>query len=355
MSIALNFTFYYLHHVKKRNEARLLTFTSKGIYCSIADVYLDPWRPVNKAIISHGHSDHARWGHQKYITQNDNVPIIKHRLGAIEVVGKAYGETFSINNVTFSFHPAGHVIGSSQIRVAHKGEVWVFTGDYKVVDDGVSAPFEPVRCHTFITESTFGLPVFNWPDPKDVHKEVNRWWENNQKHGITSILCGYSLGKAQRLLKYLDPEIGNIYTHTAIENMTEVLRPNHEFPDTKKITAVKDKKEAIGGIVLIPPSGLGNASIKKLGDIRVAYASGWMAFRGARRRRAVDKAFVLSDHADWNGLISAIKATACENVITTHGYTELFSKYLNENGWNAKTERTAYESETPEMEIVEVG
>ena len=345
----------YLHTVKMINEVALLTFTSKGIYCPIADVYLDPWKPVPKAIISHGHSDHARWGHQQYITQNENVPVIKHRLGAIEVVGKAYEETFSINNITFSFHPAGHVIGSSQIRVEHKGEVWVFTGDYKVINDGLSTPFEPIRCHTFITESTFGLPAFRWPDPKEVHNSINQWWENNQKEGISSILCGYSLGKAQRLLKYLDPAIGNIYTHTAIENMTAVFRKTHDFPETKKITEVKDKKETKGSIVLIPPSALGNASIRKLGESRVAFASGWMAFRGARRRRAVDKAFVLSDHADWNGLLTAIKATKCENVITTHGYTELFSKYLNENGWNAKTERTAYESETPEIEMVEVG
>lgn len=336
--------------MKKENEKRLLTFTSKGIYCARAGVYLDPWRPVAKAIISHGHADHARWGHQQYITQEENARIIKHRLGNIQVIGKKYGETFSINNVTFSFHPAGHVIGSSQIRVAHRGEVWVFTGDYKIAQDGLAEPFESVPCHTFITECTFGLPVFRWPAPEKVHDQINTWWAANQAQGLSSILAGYTLGKAQRLLKYLDPNIGTIYTHTAIENMTEILRHDYAFPETKKISDRKNKKEGTGGIFLVPPSALDSVALRKLGPQRVGYASGWMAFRGARRRRAVDKAFVLSDHADWNGLKNAIENTGCERVITTHGYTELFSKYLTEKGYDAQSEQTAYETETPELE-----
>jgi len=158
----------------------LLVFNQNGIYCAVADVYLDPWRKVNKAIISHGHADHSRWGNKKYITHHDNIPIMKHRLGEIDVMGKAYGESFTINTVKFSLHPAGHVIGSSQIRVEHKGEVWVFTGDYKDEADGVSAPYEPVKCHTFITECTFGLPAFKWKPQAEVMSDINQWWAENQ-------------------------------------------------------------------------------------------------------------------------------------------------------------------------------
>ena len=331
----------------------LLEFTSKGIYCKQADVYLDPWRGVDKALISHGHSDHARWGSKRYITQQTNVPIIQHRLGNITVSGKKYNEIFSINGVQFSFHPAGHVPGSSQIRAEYKGEVWVFTGDYKTQADGISIPFEPVHCHTFITESTFGLPVFQWEDPKKTHESINQWWAVNQAEKTTSLLMGYSLGKVQRLLKHLDPSIGKIYTHGATEHMTEVLRQFIDFPQTERITRDTTKKEIEGNLVLAPPAVMGSAWMKKLGRVSTGYASGWMAFRGARRRRAVDRAFVLSDHADWSGLLSAIKATGCENVITTHGYTELFAQYLNEQGWNARTQKTQYASETEEIVTAE--
>ena len=327
----------------------LLEFTSKGIYCKQADVYLDPWRGVDKALISHGHSDHARWGSKRYITQQTNVPIIQHRLGNITVSGKKYNETFSINGVQFSFHPAGHVPGSSQIRAEYKGEVWVFTGDYKTQADGISTPFEPVHCHTFITESTFGLPVFQWEDPKKTHESINQWWAVNQAEKTTSLLMGYSLGKVQRLLKHLDPSIGKIYTHGATEHMTEVLRQFIDFPQTELMTRDTTKKEIEGNLVLAQPAVMGSAWMKKLGRVSTGYASGWMAFRGARRRRAVDRAFVLSDHADWSGLLSAIKATSCENVITTHGYIELFAQYLNEQGWNARTQKTQYASETEEI------
>ena len=331
----------------------LLEFTSRGIYCATADVYLDPWKKVSKAIISHGHSDHARWGHAQYITHHDNVPIIKHRLGNIIVAGKAYGETFTIKGVQFSFHPAGHVPGSAQIRVEHKGEVWVFTGDYKTQIDGISTPFEPVKCDTFITECTFGLPVFKWVEPQKVHDSINEWWAQNKADKTTSLLMGYSLGKVQRLLKHLDPAIGKIYTHGATEHMTEVLRQFIDFPETELITRDTTKKEIEGNLVLAPPAVLGSAWVKKLGTLSTGYASGWMAFRGARRRRAVDRAFVLSDHADWEGLLSAIKATGCENVITTHGYTDLFAQYLREQGWNARTEKTQYEAETLETAAAE--
>lgn len=328
----------------------LLAFNQNGIYCAAANVYLDPWKPVENAIISHGHADHSRWGHKNYITHHSNVPIIKHRLGDISVTGKEWNETFTINNVKFSLHPAGHIIGSSQIRVEHKGEVWVFTGDYKTEDDGVAVPFEPVKCHTFITECTFGLPAFKWQPQHQVFDEINSWWQQNREDGRTSVLFGYSLGKAQRLLKHLDPSVGKIYTHTAIENMTAILREQCDFPETIRITRETKKEELKGNIVLAPPSAHGSPWIKKMVPYVTGSASGWMAFRGARRRRAIDKGFVLSDHCDWQSLLSSIKATGCEKVICTHGYTDIFSRYLSTIGYDARTEETQYEGELEESE-----
>ena len=327
----------------------LLEFTNKGIYCHEADVYLDPWRPVQKAIITHGHADHSRWGHQQYITHHRNLPIIKHRLGNINATGKAWGETFSINGVQFSLHPAGHIIGSSQVRVEYKGEVWVFTGDYKLENDHVATPYEPVQCHSFITECTFGLPAFLWRPQQEVTNDINEWWAQNKANGQTSILFGYSLGKAQRLLKHLNPDIGKIYTHGAVEKMTKVLRSLTDFPETELITRDTKKEDLLGNIVLAPPSAHGSTWIRKMTPFVTATASGWMAFRGARRRRAVDKGFVLSDHCDWNGLLTAIKETGAEKVICTHGYTEIFSKYLRTLGYDARTESTQFEGENGEV------
>jgi putative mRNA 3-end processing factor len=332
-------------------KSPLLQFTDKGIYCEEANVYIDPWKPVDKAIISHGHADHSRWGHKKYITHHRNVPIISHRLGEINVSGKDWGETFMVNNVKFSLHPAGHIIGSSQVRVAYKGEVWVFTGDYKTENDGISTPFEPIKCDTFITECTFGLPAFKWTPQEKVFENINSWWAENKAEGKTSILFGYSLGKAQRLLKYLNTDIGQIYTHGAIENMTEVLRPLVDFPETKLITKDTKKEQLLGNIVLAPPSVHGSTWIRKMVPYVTASASGWMTFRGARRRRAIDKGFVLSDHCDWPGLLSSIKETGAEKVICTHGYTDIFSRFLREQGYDARTEATQYGEEENEAAL----
>ncbi len=327
----------------------LLQFNDKGIYCQQADVYLDPWRPVKNAIITHGHSDHARWGHQNYITHYSNIPIIKYRLGEINVSGKNWNETFTINGVKFSFHPAGHIIGSAQIRVEYKDEIWVFTGDYKTENDGISVPYEVVKCHSFITECTFGLPAFNWESQKNVMTEINNWWAENRAEGKTSVLFGYSLGKAQRLLKYLDPSIGTIYTHGAIENMTNVVRQLIDLPTTVRVTQETKKEDLLGNIVLAPPSAHGSTWIRKMTPFVTGTASGWMAFRGARRRRAVDRGFVISDHCDWTGLLESIKATGAEKVICTHGYSDIFSKYLRELGYDARTANTQYEGETNDV------
>ncbi len=327
----------------------LLAFTEKGIYCDAADVYLDPWRPVDKAIISHGHSDHSRAGHKRYITHHRNIPIIRHRLGNISVNGKDWSESFSINGVKFSLHPAGHIVGSSQIRVEHKGEVWVFSGDYKIEPDGLATTFEPVKCHTFITECTFGLPAFKWISQNEVFEEINNWWADNKSDGLTSVLFGYSLGKAQRLLMHLDASIGRIYTHAAVENLNEVIRKIVPLPKTNRITKETTKEELTGNLVLAPPSAHGSPWLRRMVPYVTATASGWMTFRGARRRRAIDKGFVLSDHCDWRGLLNSIEATGATKVICTHGYSDIFSRFLRENGYEAYTEATQYEGELAEI------
>ncbi|MGB5692677.1 MAG: ligase-associated DNA damage response exonuclease [Flavobacteriaceae bacterium] len=328
----------------------LLAFTDKGIYCSLADVYLDPWRPVNKAIISHGHADHSRAGHSNYITHHRNIPIMHHRLGPVKVKGMDWGESFLINGVKFSLHPAGHIVGSSQIRVEHKGEVWVFSGDYKDEADGIATPFEPVRCHTFITECTFGLPAFKWSPQAEVFRDINQWWAGNKSEGLTSVLFGYSLGKAQRLIKYLDPSIGQVYTHAAVENLNEVIRKIAPLPQTIRITRDTTKEKLAGNIVIAPPSAHGSPWLKKMVPYVTASASGWMMFRGARRRRAIDKGFVLSDHCDWQGLLSSIEATGANRVICTHGYSEIFSRFLREKSYEAFTESTDYVGELSEID-----
>lgn len=329
----------------------LLQFTKKGIYCKAAGVYLDPWKPVAKALITHGHADHSRWGHKKYMTHHNNVPIITHRLGDINVAGVDYNESFVINNVKFSFHPAGHVPGSSQIRVEHRGEVFVFTGDYKTESDGISTPYEPVKCDTFITECTFGLPAFKWRQQQDVMNDINLWCAQNHAEQKTSVLFAYSLGKAQRIIKHLDTSQMRIYCHGAVYKMTEVLRGQIDFPPTHLITRATTKEEIAGNIVIAPPSAHGSAWMKKMVPYVTASASGWMTFRGARRRRAIDKGFVLSDHCDWDGLLESIEATGCENVITTHGYQDIFARFLREEkGLNASSERTQYEGENADLD-----
>jgi putative mRNA 3-end processing factor len=227
----------------------------------------------------------------------------------------------------------------------------VFSGDYKDEADGVCTPFEPVQCHTFITECTFGLPAFKWKPQAEVMQDINQWWADNKAEGRTSVLFGYSLGKAQRLLKHLDPDIGRIYTHGAIENMTEVLREIVNFPNTTRITKDTTKTELRGSLVLAPPSAHGGTWIKKMVPYETASASGWMTFRGARRRRAIDKGFVMSDHCDWDGLLNSIKATGCEKVICTHGYSDIFSKYLRELGYDARTQDTQYEGESVDSDL----
>ncbi|GLT07789.1 ligase-associated DNA damage response exonuclease [Sulfitobacter porphyrae] len=328
-------------------RTKVLTFTEKGIYCPAGDFYIDPWRPVERALITHGHADHARSGMGSYLATHAALPVMRHRLGDIRAEGIAFGETRRIGGADVSFHPAGHVPGSAQIRVALGGEIWVVSGDYKLVDDGFSEPFAPVKCHHFITESTFGLPVFRWMPQRDVAGQINSWWASCAAAGKTAFLGAYALGKAQRLLSMLDPEIGPILTHGAVEATNAVLRDQGlRLPATIHATDAVDPKHHPGAIVVSPPSAFGSKWARRFGPQDSAFASGWMALRGVRRRRAGDRGFVISDHADWSGLLSAIKETGAENIYVTHGYTDVFTRYLNENGWQAQVIPTQFEGET---------
>lgn len=328
-----------------------LTFTDRGIYCAAGDFYIDPWRPVDRALITHGHADHARGGHGSYLATHAALPVMRHRLGEIDAQGVSFGEVLQIGEATVSFHPAGHVPGSAQIRVAVGGEVWVASGDYKTENDGLSEAFEPQKCHHFITESTFGLPVFRWQPQARVAEDLNAWWAACAAAGKTAFLGAYALGKAQRLLTMLNPEIGPILTHGAVEATNTVLRAQGvALPATVPVTAETDPKAQKGALVLAPPSALGSAWARKFGPQESAFASGWMQLRGVRRRRAGDRGFVISDHADWSGLLDAIKATEAENIYVTHGYTDIFARYLTENGWNAQVVPTEFEGENLDTE-----
>lgn len=326
----------------------LLEFTEEGIYCPQADVHIDPWKRVKKAIITHAHADHSRWGMQHYLAHDMSIPVMKLRLGQeISVQGLEYNEPILMNGVKISLHPAGHIPGSSQVRVEYKDEIWVVSGDYKVENDGLCTPFEAIKCHHFITECTFGLPVYHWKPQIEIFSEINDWWSQNAKDGKTTFITAYSLGKAQRIIKNLDHSIGKVYTHGAIENTNEVLREaGLALQDTVRVTKDIDKKAYQGSIVIAPPSAINSPWMRKFKPLSLGIASGWMQLRGTRRRRAADRGFALSDHADWPGLLQAIKATEAERVITTHGYTNVFSRYLNEIGIASIEEKTLFTGET---------
>jgi len=330
----------------------LLSLTPQGLHCPAGNFHVDPRLPVDRALITHGHADHARAGSRHYLTAADNVGILRARLGnGISVRGLKYGQSLDMDGVRVSFHPAGHVLGSSQIRVEHRGEVWVVSGDYKMEDDGISGAFEPVRCDTFITESTFGLPVYRWRPQREVIGEIDDWWRENQARGRASVLFTYSLGKAQRLLHAVDASIGPIFVHSAVAK----ILPAYELAGVR-FPALRDGKEkptrevAENALVIAPPAAEDSAWLRQFGSRSTSFASGWMRIRGGRRRGNFDRGFVISDHVDWPGMLRAIRETEARRVLVTHGYAAPTVRYLRETGYEAGELRGAFAGEAAEEE-----
>jgi len=333
----------------------MLRLTDRGLHCPAADLYIDPWLPVDRAVITHAHGDHARWGSRHYLASREGALVLRTRLGeqaSIELLD--YGETRDVNGVRLSLVPAGHILGSAQVRLEHAGEVWVVSGDYKTEPDPTCTPFEPVRCHTFITESTFGLPIYRWCAQDDTFADMRAWWRDNAEQGRASLVYAYALGKAQRVLAgMLGADIGPVYTHGAVERLTLDYRASGVvLHETAPVSAQPKGTSYAGALIVAPPSAAGSTWLRRFGDVSTAFASGWMQVRGARRRRAIDRGFVLSDHVDWPALLAAIEATGAENVWVTHGYREQVVRYLTEQGLNARSIASHWEGENDETPAV---
>jgi len=313
----------------------LLAYTSRGLYCAIADVYIDPHKPVSKAIITHGHSDHATPGHRYYLCTPMTGAIIKFRLGGfIQTQILPFGETLSINQVQFSFHPAGHIPGSAQVKVEYKGEVWVVTGDYKTEIDPVSGTYESIPCHTLITETTFALPIYQWRPQEFIFRDILAWHAKNKSEGKTTVLLAYALGKSQRLIASIPPEIP-VYTHGSIESTNEVLRSSGlPLRPTIKVSSKISKKEIQKGITIAPGSVLNSPWIRSLQQPVTANISGWMTLRGNIKRQTADQGFALSDHVDWTALNQVVESSGAEHIGLTHGYTVEYAQWLQSRGKN---------------------
>jgi len=331
----------------------LIEFTDKGLYCRAGNFYVDPWKPVDNAIITHAHSDHARAGSKNYLCHTLCKPLLQMRLGENNYQTAEWEEKIFINSVQVSLHPAGHMIGSSQVRVEQNGETWVVSGDYKIEDDGLSGKFEPIKCNYFITESTFGLPIYHWKPQKEIFQNIMDWICRNKELGKTSVFIAYSLGKAQRLMQCLPGSGLPIYVHGAIWNAHETLTRNgFQLPDVKRINYDTPKENYLGNIIVAPPGAEGSLWMKRFYPYALGICSGWMQVRGTIRRQNADAGFALSDHADWKGLLQAVKETGAQKVFVTHGYQAVFSRYLNEIGIEAAEIKTEFGNEEEENSAV---
>jgi putative mRNA 3-end processing factor len=326
---------------------QLIESTARGLYCAAGGFHIDPWQPVERAVITHAHGDHARPGSAHYLCAAPGLAVLRARLGeCASIQAVPYGEPVDMNGTRISLHPAGHVLGSAQVRIESRGETWVVSGDYKLEPDPTCAPFEPLACDTFVTESTFGLPIYRWGAPASVAASIEAWWRANAEEKRASVLFAYAFGKAQRILAGLDASIGPILVHGAVDAMNAAYRESGvALPETKLAIELEKGFDVSRALVVAPPSAQGSPWLKRFGDYSDAFASGWMAVRGQRRRLAVDQGFVLSDHADWPGLNRAIEATGARRVLVTHGYTAPLVQWLAERGYEAAAMQTRFEGE----------
>jgi putative mRNA 3-end processing factor len=334
----------------------VLVETSSGLYCPAGDFYVDPWRGVDRAVITHAHSDHARIGSRHYLAAKAGHAILQMRLGSdANIQFVPYGQVQTIGQARVSLHPAGHMTGAAQVRIEVAGHVTVVTGDYKLQPDPTCEAFEPIKCHTFVTESTFGLPIYSWHDTDQMIASINDWWLHNQSNGRATVLLAYTVGKAQRLLASIDSSIGPIVAHGAILNACRAYADcGVRLPVVQGVQDAMTKEELSKMLVIAPPSSQNSTWMNRFGDVSMGVASGWMRVRGIRRRRSLDRGFVISDHVDWNDLFTAIRSTQCEQVWVTHGYTRQVVQALLELGFDAREVKTEFSgdeeaaSESPE-------
>jgi putative mRNA 3-end processing factor len=309
----------------------LLEVREAGLYCPAGDFHIDPSLPVDRALITHAHSDHASPGSRAYLTASPGAALLRARLGDDAAIqAEPYGAAIRIGEVNVSFHPAGHILGSAQIRIEHSGEVWVVSGDYKLAPDPTCDAFESVRCHTFVTESTFGLPIFRWNDAAQTISEIQQWWLANQQADRASILFAYPIGKAQRILSGLDTTAGPLIIHEPVERYNAIYR-GHGIA----LPLPGEAADFTGALAVVSPAAQGSQWLRRFGPASTAFASGWMRIRGPRRRRSLDRGFVLSDHADWPALLQAIDQSGADQVWVTHGYVAPLVRWLTEHGKQA--------------------
>lgn len=323
----------------------LVVPTAAGLWCPAGDFHVDPWRPVPTALVTHGHADHARSGHGRYVVAEAGLGILRKRLGDVDVRPVAYGEELSLGRARVSFHPAGHVLGSAQIRIEAGGETWVLSGDYKREPDPTCAPFEPVECDTFVSEATFALPVYRWRPTAEVVAEIHDWWQANARAGVASVLGCYALGKAQRVLAELARLTDRpVCVHGAVESLVEVYREaGVAMVPTRPVEPAR--RDYAGELIVAPPGADGTPWMRRFGRASTGFCSGWMRIRGHRRRRGYDRGFVLSDHADWPSLLRTIRETKARRVLLTHGHSDVLVRYLREQGLDAAALETAFGGE----------
>jgi putative mRNA 3-end processing factor len=326
----------------------LVTLTPQGLYCPAGGFHVDPWRGVERALVTHAHSDHARRGSRHYHAAASGVGFLRHRLGAEAAIeGHAYGARIAFGDTVVSLHPAGHVLGSAQIRIEGQGQVWVISGDYKRDADPSCEPFEVVPCDVFVTEATFALPIYRW-DPVDrVFDDLVAWWQANAAAGRASVLLCYALGKAQRVLAELATRApAEVLVHGAVDALLDTYRAaGVRLAPTRPVGPKVRGERFAGALVIAPPSASGSPWMRRFGDCAVAFASGWMRVRGRRRWQGIERGFVISDHADWPGLLETIQATGARRVLATHGYSDTLARYLCEQGLEAAPLPTRFEGE----------
>ncbi|MEX2588887.1 MAG: ligase-associated DNA damage response exonuclease [Chitinophagales bacterium] len=330
--------------------AQLLLVTQSGIYCPQGDFYIDPWIPVEYAIITHAHPDHARIGHRNYLVHKDSVGMLQHQIGPyLQCHTVDYGECIVRNGVKITLHPAGHIPGSAQVRLEYKGEVWVFTSDFKLSSDGISTDYESIKCHVLVSEGTFGLPLFKWESQEIIFDQINQWWSKNKAQKKQSVLVCNAIGKAQRILRNIDPNIGSLYAHRSIYNINRVLnRQGILVPDTKRLE-LSDNENSEGALHIIPQNVLNTPWIKSIPNYSLGIVSAWMTLKEQRKKRLFDNHFILSDHADWNQLKKAIINSEAEKVYLTHGYSSSLYRWLREEGVDVHEFQTKFKGEMDEL------